>query len=154
MILRIFKNKLHDLKSRWNSVSFIQFFSMWSLIFFNKKWTKTNENAFKKIKNKTMNQINTYRRMKRWNVCSEVTFKCIDTIMSNWHFVFFFALSSRLGRQVLGAQNQPSISKTASIIITLLVENAFRQSDCRITKSTISQEHLGESAWFLHADID
>lgn len=102
-------------------MKFSEFYSVFFYVkpyVFNKKWTKTTENAFKKIKNKTVNEINTYRRMKRWNVCSEVTFKCIDTIMSNRHFVFF-ALSSRLGRQVLGAQNRPSISKTASIIITL-----------------------------------
>ena len=33
-------------------------------------------------------------------------------------------------------------------------QNALDQSDCRIFKLTISQEHKDEKAWFLYVDTD
>ena len=42
----------------------------------------------------------------RYNVGSEVTIKCIDTVMVNWGFVIFFANSSKFGHQFLCPQNR------------------------------------------------
>ena len=51
--------------------------------------------------------MNSYRRIKKYKVL-----KCIDTVLSNWAFVIFFANSSKFGRQFLCAQNWLLISKT------------------------------------------